>query len=162
MISVKSFSSKVKSMNSSFITNMNIFDIFYHFPRFEHNKSEVWKGKNLCPWGVKLKIIQQYKLYGISYHLVWWFTKKSRTWKTSYRLKFIYCNGKEGCTHGNQASSCIVQFQRRLFFRRLFFLIAMCHLSALISRHIFLMEKFLPRICEKKIPQFANKGYVYD
>ena len=53
MISVKSFCPKVKSMNSSFIKNMNIFDIFYHFPQFEHNKSEVWKGKNLCPWGVK-------------------------------------------------------------------------------------------------------------
>ena len=53
MISVKSFSPKVKSMNSSFIKNMNIFDIFYHFPQFEQTKSEVWKGKNLCPWGVK-------------------------------------------------------------------------------------------------------------
>ena len=55
MISVKSFSPKVKSMNSSFIKNMNIFDIFYHFPQFEHNKSEVWKGKNLCPWGVNFE-----------------------------------------------------------------------------------------------------------
>ena len=54
MISVKSSSPKVKSMNSSFIKNMNIFDIFYHFPQFEHNKSEVWKGKNLCAWGVKI------------------------------------------------------------------------------------------------------------
>ena len=53
MISVKSSSPKVKSMNSSFIKTMNIFDIFYHFPQFEHNKSEVWKGKNLCAWGVK-------------------------------------------------------------------------------------------------------------
>ena len=53
MISVKSSSPKVKSMNSSFIKNMNIFDIFYHFPQFEHNKSEVWKGKNLCARGVK-------------------------------------------------------------------------------------------------------------
>ena len=49
MVSVKSSSPKVKSMNSSFIKDMNIFDIFYHFPQFEHNKSEVWKGKNLCP-----------------------------------------------------------------------------------------------------------------
>ena len=55
MISVKSFSSKVKSMNSSFIKNMNIFDIFYQFPQFEHTESEVWKGKNLCAWGVKAK-----------------------------------------------------------------------------------------------------------
>ena len=55
--------------------------------------------------------------YGISYHLVWWFTIKSRTWKPSYRLKIINCNGKQGCTHVNQASRFIVQFQRQLFFR---------------------------------------------
>ena len=35
-------------MNSSFMKNVFIFDIFYHFPQFEQSKSEVWKGKNLC------------------------------------------------------------------------------------------------------------------
>ena len=48
MIFVKSSSLKVKSMNSSFIKNIYIIDIFYHFPQFEQSKSEVWKGKNLC------------------------------------------------------------------------------------------------------------------
>ena len=53
MISAKTFSPKVKSMNSSFIKNVYIFDIFYQFPQFEQSKSEVWKGKNLCARGVK-------------------------------------------------------------------------------------------------------------
>ena len=54
MISVETFSPKVKSMDSSFMKNIYIFDIFYHFPQFEQSKSEVWKGKNLCAWGVKI------------------------------------------------------------------------------------------------------------
>jgi len=37
----KTFSPKVKSMNSSFMKNVYIFDIFYHFPQFEQSKSEV-------------------------------------------------------------------------------------------------------------------------
>ena len=53
MISVKTFSPEIKSMTSSFIKNMYNFDIFYQFPQFEQSKSEVWKGKILCAWGVK-------------------------------------------------------------------------------------------------------------
>ena len=53
MSSVKTFSPEVKSLNSSFVKNIHIFDIFYHFPQFEQSKSEVWKGKNLCARGVK-------------------------------------------------------------------------------------------------------------
>ena len=53
MIFVKTFSPEIKAMSSSFIKNIYIFDIFYHFPQFEQSKSEVWKGKNLCAWGGK-------------------------------------------------------------------------------------------------------------
>ena len=56
MISAKTFSPELKSMNSSFIKNVYIFDIFYHFPQFEQSKSEVWKGKNLCARGVNVSI----------------------------------------------------------------------------------------------------------
>ena len=41
MISVKTFSPEVKSMNSSFMENISIVDIFYHFPQFNQSKSEV-------------------------------------------------------------------------------------------------------------------------
>ena len=58
MISAKTFSPEVKSMNSSFIKNVYIFDIFYHFPQFEQSKSEVWKGKNLCARGVKTFLVR--------------------------------------------------------------------------------------------------------
>ena len=53
MSSVKTFSPEVKSLNSSFVKNIYIFDIFYHFPQFEQSNSEVWKGKNRCARGVK-------------------------------------------------------------------------------------------------------------
>ena len=49
MVSVKTFSPKIKIMSSSFIKKFYIFDIFYHFPQFEQSKSE----KILCAWGVK-------------------------------------------------------------------------------------------------------------
>ena len=54
MISVETFSPEVKSMDSSFMKNIYIFDIFYHFHHFERSKSEVWKGKNLCSQGVNI------------------------------------------------------------------------------------------------------------
>ena len=55
LIAIKTFSPKVKTINSSLIKNIYIFDISYHFLQSEQNKSEVWKGKNLCAWGVKIK-----------------------------------------------------------------------------------------------------------
>ena len=54
MSSVKTFSPEVKSLNSSFVKNIYIFDIFYHLLQFERSKSEVWKGKNLCSQGVNI------------------------------------------------------------------------------------------------------------
>ena len=50
MSSVKTFSPEVKSLNSSFVKNIYIFDIFYHIPQFEQSNSEVWQGKKaFCP-----------------------------------------------------------------------------------------------------------------
>ena len=53
MISVKTFSPKITTMKSSFMETVYIFDIFYHLRAVNESKSEVWKGKNLCHWGVK-------------------------------------------------------------------------------------------------------------
>ena len=55
MISVRTFLPEIKTISSSFFKSIYIFDIFYHFYQFEHTKSEVWKGKNLCALGVKLE-----------------------------------------------------------------------------------------------------------
>ena len=52
MISVKTFSPKITTMRSSFMETVYIFDIFYHLRAVNESKSEVWKGKNLCHWGV--------------------------------------------------------------------------------------------------------------
>ena len=65
MISVKTFSPEFKSMTSCFIKNIYNFDIFYHFPQFEPSKSEVWKGKNLCAWGVKIWNYSSWKNFPI-------------------------------------------------------------------------------------------------
>ena len=75
LIAIKTFSPKVKSINSSLIKNIYIFDISYHFLQSEQNKSEVWKGKNLCAWGVKIHKIsstnrQNYSsLYNLKFFL---------------------------------------------------------------------------------------------
>ena len=53
MTSVKTFSSKIKTISSSFMEKIYIFDIFYHKITFGPRIFEVWKGKNLCPLGVK-------------------------------------------------------------------------------------------------------------
>ena len=83
LIAIKTFSPKVKTINSSLIKNIYIFDISYHFLQSEQNKSEVWKGKNLCAWGVNILLrilifdtwsrncalyrFIQYRLYYINY-----------------------------------------------------------------------------------------------
>jgi len=53
MISLRSFLPEIKTTRSSFFKSIYIFDIFHPFYQFEHTKSEVWKGKNLCALGVK-------------------------------------------------------------------------------------------------------------
>ena len=53
MISLGTFSTKIKSISSSFMKNIYIFNIFCHFIIFERSILEVWKGKNLYPLGVK-------------------------------------------------------------------------------------------------------------
>ena len=53
MIFVKTFIPEIKTMSSSFLYNVNTFDIFYQSYQLEQSESEVWKGKNLCAWGVK-------------------------------------------------------------------------------------------------------------
>ena len=57
MISLKTFAPGTKTMGSSFTKSIYIFNIFYHFITFEPRISEVWKGKNLGPWGVKMAFI---------------------------------------------------------------------------------------------------------
>ena len=49
MTSVKTFSSKIKTISSCFMENIYIFTIFYHLITFEPRICEVWKGKNRCP-----------------------------------------------------------------------------------------------------------------
>ena len=53
MISVTTFSPEIETISSSFTKIIHIIDIFYHFFTFEPRICEVWKGKNLCPLGVK-------------------------------------------------------------------------------------------------------------
>ena len=53
MISVTTFSPEIETISSSLTAIIYIFDIFYHFFTFEPRICEVWKGKNLCPLGVK-------------------------------------------------------------------------------------------------------------
>ena len=54
-------------MSSSFIKNIYIFDIFYHFPQSEQSKSEV-KKKNLCARGVKILSDSTCILHVLLYH----------------------------------------------------------------------------------------------
>ena len=60
MISLKTFALETKTMSSSFIKSIYIFDIFYHFYQFELRISEVWKGKILCALGVKILLVGEY------------------------------------------------------------------------------------------------------
>ena len=50
MISVRTFSSEIKSISSSFMKSIYIINIFYHFIIFEPRIFEVWKGKISVPW----------------------------------------------------------------------------------------------------------------
>ena len=52
------FSPESKTISSSFMENIYIFIIFYHLITFEPRIFEVWKGKNLCPLGVKSESCQ--------------------------------------------------------------------------------------------------------
>ena len=54
MISVKSFSLKIKIMSCSFVKIIYIINIFYQLRAVNEYKSEVWKGKIPCPWGVNM------------------------------------------------------------------------------------------------------------
>ena len=55
MISVETFSPKVKSMDSSFMKNIYIFVIFYHFLQFERSKAKYEKGKISVPRELNVK-----------------------------------------------------------------------------------------------------------
>ena len=55
IISVKSFSLKIKIMSCSFVKIIYIINIFYQLRAVNEYKSEVWKGKIPCPWGVNSK-----------------------------------------------------------------------------------------------------------
>ena len=54
MISLKTFAFKPKTMGSSFMKSIYIFNIFHHLRAVNETKSKVWKGKNPCPSGVNL------------------------------------------------------------------------------------------------------------
>ena len=56
VISVRTFPHEIKIISSSIFENKSYFNNFYHLGEVNESKSEVWKGKNLCHWGVKLKI----------------------------------------------------------------------------------------------------------
>ena len=64
MISVKTFSPRIKTINSSFMKIIYIFNIFYHLRAVNESKSEVWKGRISCHCGVNI-IYRETNTYAI-------------------------------------------------------------------------------------------------
>ena len=56
MISLKTFTSKTKTMSSSFMKSIYIFNFFHHVRAVNQSKSKVWKGKILVPRELSLEI----------------------------------------------------------------------------------------------------------
>ena len=53
LISLKTFASKTKTMGSTFMKNIYIFNIYHHLKAVNESKSKVYKGKIPCPSVVK-------------------------------------------------------------------------------------------------------------
>ena len=52
MIFIKTFSSEIKTMSSSFMKSIYIYNIFYHLVQLEQIITEVWKKEKLWHCGV--------------------------------------------------------------------------------------------------------------